>query len=105
MDRGIPKTKRIGELKQGFDLANGERAVPESDVVWLVCKPNGKVIENEVVLCVYRVGNEVIASTEQGRYPLTGEEDHTLKPMNKKFYNARIKKKDRNRLGYIPKPH
>lgn len=108
MDRSIPKIKRIGEIKEVKDLAEGERAFAESDLVYCVRGINGKRIEGETVLYIERPVEErriVAVTTTNHTYPITGKGAYVIEPYNKKFYRARIEKKHKNPLGYIPKPH
>ena len=108
MDRGIPKVKRIGEIKTVNDLKEGERAYAESELIYCVQGINGKRLEGEVVLYIERpVEKEQIVAytTTSNTYPITGKGAYVIHPYNKKFYKPRIEKKPRNPIGYIPKPH
>lgn len=106
MDRGIPRVKRIGEVKQVSDLAEGEKAVAESDLVYTI-KSKSKVPPhlNIVVEYVVRVDSKLYPVSEEGGLYSPINNINELNVYNKKFYRARIEKRKKNPLGYIPKPH
>lgn len=107
--RGIPRVKRISEIKSPLDLEPNEKAVPDSDLVYGVKNAAGLHIRKEVIIYVVRTEGATPGLTAIGRtghtYGLTGYEPFKLVPYNKKFYRAKIEKRAKNPLGYIPKPH